>query len=331
MLPTLSVLVRSLGLLLGAITIGFVGLLLYGWADSLRGVPPTWITLTLVVAGLVLMGLPYVVPVLRSLPLMNRIEISAIIGGGAFTLVTALFLVGEYGDQRQARITRAWQLLYQSQDRAAVVVCQARREWLGEETNCSAPPAIPSFVGGHELICEVLRNATAPPTSTPEGDHAPRERRGGGSVTSLEDRRTLLERWAECSSDVLPRLTAEFGDDVICNVLEQNGMLFGGWLPCNDPVDVGGAVVAHFWPEHIAIREAMRPNFGHLTAVQTLFDAGVPTQGLRLPWFSLAGVRARPYQDLRRANFAGADLDGAELADALLGGNLSEPQPEAQH
>ena len=291
MLQIPPVLARSLALLLGATTIGFAGLLMYTWADSFGGAPPTWLTLIMVVAGLVVIGLPFVVPALRSLPAMNRIEISAIIGGGAFTLVTAVFLVGEYGDQRQARITRAWQLLYQSQDRAAVVVCQARSEWLDERTECSAPPAIPSFVGTHELFCEVLRNAT------------------------------LLEDWADCSSDVLPRLTAEFGDDAICNVLRENGMLFGGWLPCNDPVQIGG-VAAHLWPEHAAIREAMRPNFGHFTAVQTLFDAGVPTQGLRLPWFSLTGIRARPHQDLRRANLAGADLDGAELADVILGGDI---------
>ena len=321
MLRTPRAIGRSLALFLGGITIGCAGSLAYGWADSLQDVPPTWITLSIVVAGMAVMGVPFVVPALRSLPLMNRIEISAIIGGGAFTLVTAVFLVGEYGDQRQARITRAWQLLFQSQDRAALVVCEARRPWLGEQAECSAPPAIPSFVGSQELFCEVLRHATPEPASGPDDLQAPRETREGGTVTREAERRTLLEDWAECSSDVLPRLTDEFGVQTICNVLEENGMLFGGWLRCGDPVAVGVGV-AHLWPEQEAIREAMRPNFGHLTAVQTLFDTGVPTQGLRLPWFNLAGIRATPGQDLRRANFSGADLDRAELAGVILGGEI---------
>ncbi len=48
----------------------------------------------------------------------RKIELSALLGGGLIAVVTAGFLLNEYKDQRQARVTRAWDLLHKAREQA---------------------------------------------------------------------------------------------------------------------------------------------------------------------------------------------------------------------
>ena len=269
----MSLILRLIILVMVALTLGLVAPWMSGWINLSEA------TGIIVVGLIMVVGLPFVVPALYSLPLVQRVEISAIFGGGAIALITALFLVGEYEDRTQARITRAWQLLYQAQDRAAVVVCEAQRN-LTHDGDCSRPAPIPSFVGTHVLVCAALIEAQ------------------------------LLDEQTGCAVHEIEGLR---GDPAFCEALLANGLVD----ECNGPPGIyriGGA-----WPANLAIREAMHSQFGHYTAVQTLFDARLPTQGLHLRWFNLENIIAATGQDLRGANLSGANLRGAALPDAVLG------------
>lgn len=190
----------------------------------------TWIPV-LAVLAVVVVGSPFVVLGGGSITLIRRIETSAILAGAIFTLVTSVFLVGEYEDQKQARITRAWELLSRAQDRARTLICERRVaiHTLPSNTDCSNPPR-------------------------------------------------------------LPKTLEEF----------------------------------HSASERAEVRRAMASNFGHMTAIQSLFDARVVTSGVDLRWFFLDGVAAKPNQDLRHADLIGASLRNAQLPTAILeGANLS--------
>lgn len=73
-------------------------------------------------AGILLISffamLPFWIPETDGLDLPKRFELAAILSGGVVALAGAVFLIGEYQDQKQARITRAWDLLHKATDRA---------------------------------------------------------------------------------------------------------------------------------------------------------------------------------------------------------------------
>ena len=60
------------------------------------------------------MLLPLFIPKTEGLNLPKRIELSAIIGGAIVAFAGAVFLIGEYQDQKQAQIIRAWDLLHKA-------------------------------------------------------------------------------------------------------------------------------------------------------------------------------------------------------------------------
>ena len=62
--------------------------------------------------------LPFSIPKADGLDLPKRFELAAILSGGVVAVAGAVFLIGEYQDQKQARITRAWDLLHKATERA---------------------------------------------------------------------------------------------------------------------------------------------------------------------------------------------------------------------
>ena len=79
-------------------------------------------------AFIVLTIFPFALPPDEGLKIYRRFELSIILGGAMIAVVTAVFLLQEYEDQRQARITRAWDLLHKARTEAYRRMDQAEQE-----------------------------------------------------------------------------------------------------------------------------------------------------------------------------------------------------------
>ena len=209
-----------------------------------------------------------------------------------FSVITALFLIGEYEDQRHARIIRSWQFLNQTQDQARTIVCEAQRSALDLDHNCNPPPPLPSFVGTQELTCTAFREAN------------------------------ILDKEDQCIGRTIVTLAVAHGADKICEILETKNLLRAK-DPCKLPNLIIMNGIAQTLPQHTAARQAMRSLSGQLTVVQSLFESRQPTQGLQLPWSNLAYIVARRSQNLSVTNFSGGILIGANLADTVMGGQVT--------
>lgn len=72
--------------------------------------------------------LPFWFPETDELNVPKRFELAAILGGSVVAIAGAIFLIGEYQDQKQARVTRAWDLLHKATERARDRMDAAERE-----------------------------------------------------------------------------------------------------------------------------------------------------------------------------------------------------------
>ena len=272
-------------------SISYIAINAYQWIAIDGTAVPNWLIMLGAVVVLLTIGLPFAIGPSLSLDLIKRFEISAIIGGGIFTIITAIFLIGEYEDQRQARIIRTWQFLIQTQEQARSLVCEIRRITLGENVDCSFPPPIPSFAGTQELVCRAARGAG------------------------------LLQDADRCHGQTLITLLLDDKMDILCKTFTDRNLI-PKKRDCNGFMLVNG-VGALTLPKHTSIRKAMISQSGLVTAVQTLFDARQPTQGLQLPWSNLDYVRAKPGQDLRFVDLSGSSLNGAHFVGAIMGGQVT--------
>ena len=249
-----------------------------------------WIVLLFCLAATV-GSLPFFLKSLQSPAIQKRIEISIILLGAMFSVVAAGFLFREYKDQKQARITRSWQLLYQAQDRAREVVCNVldakrlEKDPTEIRPDCSEPPPIPEFMGKHKLVCQAIQESD----NKMEGTDCTRE--------SVAVRREHIRKETGCSQ------------------LLDNGLLDDD-SKCRNPI---AEKYADAFAENFTIGLAMQSHFGQFDAVQSLFDEGRHTQGLDLRWFDLEKIVAQRDQDLRRANLSGTNLRDAKMVGVILG------------
>ena len=283
-------LTRIAALLAIAAVIATGSVSLYHWIDSVGSDIPNWLIYFASTIALALMGAPFAVGYILSWDLSKRFQISAILGGAIVTLVTSIFLIGEYQDQQQARIARSWQLLYQAEDRARSTVCEALRRELHQQLDCNTPPPVPSFSGTQELVCKAIRH------------------------TGLLEANTL------CHGRTVVELAVKHGAEKICNILKAESVVAEKW-PCVVP-NILTARWSDKFPQNATIRSAMFTQFGQITAVQSLLNVGLPTHGLKLPWYNLQLISARPRQDLRSVDLSGANLFGARLSEVILGGEV---------
>ena len=249
------------------------------------------------IALMLLVSAGFLVPSGR-FPLYRRIELATLLGGGFLALATAGFLLNEYEDQRQARVTRAWDLLHKARAEAyrrmnaAEAKELARRQQIVEaleaahKNDCSAAPASAPC----ETILKDLDDAKANLARLINGDSK--------------------ERWKV-------REPARGGND---------GQIGALYTLVRENVDLTGLKV-----DELYLGRLQLPKYKLQAASFRNADlSGANLTGAFLWSADLRGANLTG-ANLRGANLRGADLRGADLTVAnLRGADLSGARFSAQ-